>query len=384
MNDYYGLSGRLVDYRRKFEKTVCRDSEDPSIFATELETLAVKAFGDMGPSERVRMIRDRFVGGSSPISAASSVCRLPLALSLPGSLSAPVVGLPVLPPVAPVRIGPGHVLHPFSLNHFDAGPVRLASIAHAFNYRIAVLQGGSKPATRTVHSRRAERIFLDDVSLPWGQQVVVMFQIMCAFALDVPAAAACVTDFYGVSPDVLLAYEHWGQVEYAGVACGCRTSDRMGAYVHTIASDHHDLLEPAGLLSQPALSDSGDMLLSGTIFNVPDPTSPVEVPLVQPGAVPFVFCRAGAYGRLLLATHERMMTGDLVACDWLRPVTRGGGGGGVWRVAPPISVVAHTDVSLLGCIDCWVCVWIAGSVVVLLLMHILYVFLRVVSVLFYG
>ena len=29
-----------------------------------------------------------------------------------------------------------------------------------------------------------------------------------------------------------------------------------------------------------------------------------------------------AYGRLLLATHECLMTGGLVACDWLRPVTR--------------------------------------------------------------
>ena len=37
---------------------------------------------------------------------------------------------------------------------------------------------------------------------------------------------------------------------------------------------------------------------------------------------------------------KRMMTGGLVACDWLRPVTQG-----AWRVAPPISVVAHADVS---------------------------------------
>ena len=39
------------------------------------------------------------------------------------------------------------------------------------------------------HSQRAERGFLDDVSLPWCQQVVVMFQILCALVLDVPAAA---------------------------------------------------------------------------------------------------------------------------------------------------------------------------------------------------
>ena len=43
----YGSPGRLADYRRQFEKTTRTAGEDPSIFATALETLAVKAFGDM-------------------------------------------------------------------------------------------------------------------------------------------------------------------------------------------------------------------------------------------------------------------------------------------------------------------------------------------------
>ena len=47
----------------------------------------------------------------------------------------------------------------------------LASIAHAFNYRVAVLRGGAKPAVRIGHSRKAERQFLEDVSIPWDQQV---------------------------------------------------------------------------------------------------------------------------------------------------------------------------------------------------------------------
>ena len=34
--------------RRQFEKTTRLAGEDPSIFAIALETLAVKAFGDMG------------------------------------------------------------------------------------------------------------------------------------------------------------------------------------------------------------------------------------------------------------------------------------------------------------------------------------------------
>ena len=39
--------------------------EDPAIFATALETLAVKAFGDMGQTARLRLIQDRFIASHS-------------------------------------------------------------------------------------------------------------------------------------------------------------------------------------------------------------------------------------------------------------------------------------------------------------------------------
>ena len=39
--------------------------EQSAIFATALETLAVKAFGDMGQTDRLRLIRDRFIAGHS-------------------------------------------------------------------------------------------------------------------------------------------------------------------------------------------------------------------------------------------------------------------------------------------------------------------------------
>ena len=45
---HYGSPGRLADYRRQFERTTRTVGEDPAIFATALESLAVKAFGDMG------------------------------------------------------------------------------------------------------------------------------------------------------------------------------------------------------------------------------------------------------------------------------------------------------------------------------------------------
>ena len=54
-----------MDYRRQFEKTTRTAGEDPSIFAVALETLAVKAFGDMDQTARLRLIRDRFIAGHS-------------------------------------------------------------------------------------------------------------------------------------------------------------------------------------------------------------------------------------------------------------------------------------------------------------------------------
>ena len=53
----------MADYGRQFEKTTRSAGEDPSIFAIALETLGVNAFGDMGQTARLRLIRDRFIAG---------------------------------------------------------------------------------------------------------------------------------------------------------------------------------------------------------------------------------------------------------------------------------------------------------------------------------
>ena len=63
LSSHYGSPGRLANYRREFDKTVRKPGEDPSNFAITLETLAVKAFGDMGQTARLRLIRDRFISG---------------------------------------------------------------------------------------------------------------------------------------------------------------------------------------------------------------------------------------------------------------------------------------------------------------------------------
>ena len=62
---HYGSPGRLADYRRQFEKTTRTVREDPAIFATAFETLAVKAFGDMGRTAQLRLIQNRFIAGHS-------------------------------------------------------------------------------------------------------------------------------------------------------------------------------------------------------------------------------------------------------------------------------------------------------------------------------
>ena len=63
LSSHYGSPGRLANYRREFDKTVRKPGEDPSNFAITLETLAVKAFGDMGQTARLRLICDRFIAG---------------------------------------------------------------------------------------------------------------------------------------------------------------------------------------------------------------------------------------------------------------------------------------------------------------------------------
>ena len=63
LSSHYGSPGRLASYRREFDKTERKPGEDPANFGITLETLAVKAFGDMGQTARLRLIRDQFIAG---------------------------------------------------------------------------------------------------------------------------------------------------------------------------------------------------------------------------------------------------------------------------------------------------------------------------------
>ena len=103
--------------------------------------------------------------------------------------SAPLVAVPIPVESRAVRIDLACVIHPFYIHKMDSGPVRLMTIAHAFNYRVAVLRDGVRSAVRVGRSRKAEKCFLKDVNITWGQQVTVMFQIVSTLMEEVPAFA---------------------------------------------------------------------------------------------------------------------------------------------------------------------------------------------------
>ena len=224
------------------------------------------------------------------------------------------------PPV--VRIDDTSVLHPYFPQKSDAGPVRLMTIAHAFNYRMAVLRNGMKSAVRVARARKAEVCFLLNSDIQWGHQVAAMFQIISTMVVELPSFLGELEELSGMPPNVQLDSEPWGHDSHEDTECKYQSSDRMAAYIHDLSANKWE----------PADSPDTDMGLSIR------PES--DCNKRPPELVPFVSCRPVAYGRLLLAVYERRLTGLLVSSDWLRPVTRGG-----WRAGFPDRGRGSADVS---------------------------------------
>ena len=67
LSDYYNSPGRLAVFRRQFESATHQTGMDPAAFATELEILAVRGFGDMGKCARNLMVRDRFIAAQRSV-----------------------------------------------------------------------------------------------------------------------------------------------------------------------------------------------------------------------------------------------------------------------------------------------------------------------------
>ena len=61
LTEHYSSPGRLADDRRQFERVSWVPGTDPSIFAVELEKLAMRAFGDLSQLARLRLVRDRLI-----------------------------------------------------------------------------------------------------------------------------------------------------------------------------------------------------------------------------------------------------------------------------------------------------------------------------------
>ena len=231
--------------------------------------------------------------------------------------SAPLISVPIPVESRAVRRYSSCVIHPFYIHKMDSGPVRLMTIAHAFNYWVAVLRDGVRSAVRVGQSRKAETCFLREVNISWGQQVTVMFQIVSTLMGEVPAFALRMRELQGESPDVQLKDDPWGHVEHCDANCACLESDQTGAYIHS-------------LLPMPMTSDStslNDDEISGEVengFTFNNDCGYLGVG--RPGSIPFVSKKPGAYGRLLLAVYVRWKTGLLISSDWLRPVTQALGG----------------------------------------------------------
>ena len=209
------------------------------------------------------------------------------------------------------------VIHPFHVHKMDSGPVRLMTIAHAFNYRVAVLRDGVRSALRVGRSRKAEQCFLTNGNIPWGQQVAVMFQIVSTLMEEVPAFALRMMELRGEQPRMQFVNDPWGHDEKCVEECDCLVSDRTGAFVHC-------LIPPLDQTSLTPSNNTDDSEKMSAGFTFRDDCGYLGVG--RAGSIPFVSERPGAYGRLLLAVYVRWKSGLLISSDWLRPVTRG-----AWR-----------------------------------------------------
>ena len=65
LSEHYNTPGRLAEYKRQFQRAVRRPGDDPSIFATELQTLARRAFMDIDLKIQSQMVRDRLIDGQA-------------------------------------------------------------------------------------------------------------------------------------------------------------------------------------------------------------------------------------------------------------------------------------------------------------------------------
>ena len=65
LSEHCNAPGRLAKYKCQFQQAFRRPGDDPSIFATELQTLARRAFMDIDLKIQSQMVRYRFIDGQA-------------------------------------------------------------------------------------------------------------------------------------------------------------------------------------------------------------------------------------------------------------------------------------------------------------------------------
>ena len=196
-----------------------------------------------------------------------------------------------------------YVLHSFFHHRLDAGPICLSSVAHSFKYRIAMLRDVVKPAVCIGRSRMVALQFLDNVDIPWDQQVAVMFQIVHALALDV------------------------GHINPEYIDCVRLASDCTGL----ISMDCRFSCPPGLMCRYPGFRVIRVILGPYTLWT-------------RFHMCPITLERMAACYWLRMYDCRQEFYRPVIGCRlWL-----GGGGGGGWCAAPPIAAKGLDDVSWLG------------------------------------
>ena len=63
--EHCNAPGSLAEYKRQFQRAFQHLGDDPSVFATELETLALRAFMDIDLKIQLQMVRYHFIDGQA-------------------------------------------------------------------------------------------------------------------------------------------------------------------------------------------------------------------------------------------------------------------------------------------------------------------------------
>ena len=150
-----------------------------------------------------------------------------------------------------------------------------------------------------------------------------MFQIVCALALEVPSVRLDLRSLHGLSPNVILTCEPWGNMDHSGGGCKRLSSDSTGAYVHdlSLASCGHDF---SPVTEEAPSAEARDEESSVHTVDFLRDCESADSGAGRPGSVPFVSHRPWVYSQyygLVVVTSPRPQTLHRL-CDNLQNLYR--------------------------------------------------------------